>query len=363
MTEFIQLHILASYPPSNLNRDDLGRPKTAIMGGTQRLRISSQSLKRAWRQSELLQSALAGHIGIRTKEMGNKVAEALTSGRTLADVLNDSSAPPKRTPVPEKKAIEWARLITEQFGKLVKKEDSVKTEQIAHYSPTEIEGIDTLLEECISKGASPDKEQLSLLRKDHAAVDIAMFGRMFANTPSFNTEAAVQVSHAITVHDVVVEDDYFTAVDDLNRLETDAGSAHIGQFEFGSGLYYIYVCINRDLLLENLNGDAQMASKAIEALTEACAKVAPIGKQASFASRAYASYILAEKGPYQPRSLAVAFLKPLKTDDMLTSAISALEETQKKIDKVYGSCYQDSRLLNANTGEGTLSDILQFVSS
>jgi len=190
-----------------------------------------------------------------------------------------------------------------------------------------------------------------------------MFGRMFANTPVYNTEAAVQVSHAITVHDVVVEDDYFTAVDDLNALETDAGSAHIGQMEFAAGLYYFYICINRDLLIENLMGDANLASRAIAAITEACAKVAPAGKQASFASRAYASYMLAERGSQQPRSLAVAFIKPVKSGDILSTAIGELEETRKKIDKVYGPCCRDARSFNTTTGEGSLADLIRFVSS
>ena len=83
MSNFIQLHILASYPPSNLNRDDLGRPKTAVVGGTQRLRISSQSLKRAWRESDNFKNALSNHMGIRTKEMGVEIYKALTSGIRL----------------------------------------------------------------------------------------------------------------------------------------------------------------------------------------------------------------------------------------------------------------------------------------
>ena len=43
MTQFIQLHLLTSYAPSNLNRDDMGQPKTAKLGGVTRLRISSSS--------------------------------------------------------------------------------------------------------------------------------------------------------------------------------------------------------------------------------------------------------------------------------------------------------------------------------
>ncbi len=361
MTEFIQFHILASYPPSNLNRDDLGRPKTAILGGKQRLRISSQSLKRAWRQSELFQSALSGHIGIRTREMGNRIVAALTSGRTLPDVLHNSQKAPSRTPVSEKQAYEWAKSIVDRFGKLTSKENDASTEQIVHYSPEEIAAIDALLEKCSVSGKAPEEKDLSLLRKNNSAVDIAMFGRMFANTPAFNSEAAVQVSHAITVHDVIVEDDYFTAVDDLNRLESDAGSAHIGQMEFASGLYYIYVCINRDMLIENLGGDRNLASKAVSALAEACAKVAPAGKQASFASRAYASYMLAERGPQQPRSLAVAFVRPVRGDDVLVTAIRTLEENREKIERVYGRCCDEHYSFNAVLGQGSLEEMLKFV--
>jgi len=77
MTTFVQLHLLTSYPPACLNRDDLNRPKTAVMGGVQRLRLSSQSLKRAWRISEIFEEALGGHIGTRTKEMGLRVYKRL----------------------------------------------------------------------------------------------------------------------------------------------------------------------------------------------------------------------------------------------------------------------------------------------
>jgi len=360
MSEFIQLHILASYPPSNLNRDDLGRPKTAIMGGKQRLRVSSQSLKRAWRQSDFLQEALAGHMGIRTKEMGTKIIAALTSGRSLNDMLYQPTNEPSRSPVDEKKAKEWAMEIAGKFGKC--KKNSAELEQLVHFSPVEIDAVDALLSRCVTSGEDPSDEDLMLLRNDHAAADIAMFGRMLASSPAFNTEAAVQVSHAITVHDVVVEDDYFTAVDDLNDGSEDQGSAHIGEFEFASGLFYIYVCVNRDLLIENLQDDEGLANRALSALTEATLKVGPTGKQASFASRAYASYVLAERGDQQPRSLAVSFLTPVKGGDMLADTIAKLEETRQKMETVYGPCCEATQVMNAYAGEGSLSDILKFVS-
>lgn len=382
MSEFIQLHILASYPPSNLNRDDLGRPKTAVMGGTQRLRISSQSLKRAWRESDIFEGALAGHIGIRTKEMGVYVYKALTTGCSLVDTIEGNAEMSKKsTPVPESKAKKYAQDIAGVFGKVKttkkgkdeedKDKDAketendpfgdLKLEQLAHFSQEEIILIDSLLVKLAEGGAAPAKDDLLLLREKHTAADIAMFGRMLASSPMYNTEAAVQVSHAITVHKVAVEDDYFTAVDDLNNGDDNSGAAHIGELEFASGLFYNYICINRTLLEDNLGGDKELVNKTLQALVEAAAKVAPTGKQNSFASRAYASYIMAEKGTQQPRSLSVAFLKALNGKDLLDDSISALKNTNEKMEKVYGECSEDNCEMNAHTGEGSLDEILGFV--
>src|SRR5688572_7252929 len=96
MTTFIQIHLLTSYPPANLNRDDLGRPKTAVMGGAQRLRISSQSLKRAWRTSDTVERALSGRLGIRTKRLGAYVFRALRTGEDLSALVRASLPPLER---------------------------------------------------------------------------------------------------------------------------------------------------------------------------------------------------------------------------------------------------------------------------
>lgn len=373
MSEFIQLHILTSYPPSNLNRDDLGTPKTAMMGGARRLRVSSQSLKRAWRTSDAFQKAFNGHLGIRTKEMGWQVYLALKEGKKLVDVIRDDGGDPVNQPVEEKDAVAWAQEIAGVFGKLKvpkekenedpekKKKESLCVEQMVHFSPEEIAAIDDLIARLAASGEKPSGEDLDLLRNPSSAVDIAMFGRMLAANPAFNQEAAVQVAHAISVHRVAVEDDYFTAVDDLNRGEEDVGAGHVGQAEFAAGLFYAYLCINRDLLVENLGNDAALADRAIRALVEAAAKVGPKGKQNSFASRAYASYLLAERGREQPRSLSVAFLKPVSGDDYLGNAIQTLTRTRKNMEEVYGACADACQEMNAVTGEGTLDEILRFV--
>lgn len=353
MSRFLQLHLLTAYPPSNLNRDDLGRPKTAIMGGVQRLRVSSQSLKRAWRTSDVFKSALSDNLGVRTKEMG----------RSIYKKMLDKD-------VKEKEALNWSMAIAGVFGKL-KKEDKknsdpmhvLEIEQLAHFSPQEQTAIDELIETLVTRGSGPEKEDLNLLRKENSAADIALFGRMLADSPAHRVEAAAQVAHALTVHQVSVEDDFFTAVDDLNAGEEDMGAGHMGETEFSSGLFYQYICIDRELLQSNLGGDRALTDKTLAALTEAAAIVAPTGKQNSFASRARASYILAEKGDQQPRSLAVSYLAPIKDTMMLDAAIKRLEDTRDKMDGAYGACADDRCTMNVESAEGTLWDIIDFARS
>ena len=364
MTTFLQLHLLTVYPPACLNRDDLNRPKTAVMGGVPRLRVSSQSLKRAWRKSEQFETALKGHVGTRTKLKGVHIYEHMTGAG-----------------VREKDAKEWAQAIAGRFGKLKgKKEDKplndLEIEQLAHFSPEEESAIAALAEKLGAEKRKPTEEELRLLRKQHTAADIALFGRMLADSPGFNTEAACQVAHAVTVHRAAVEDDFFTAVDDLNTREEDAGSAHMGEQGFGAGLFYSYLCVNCDQLREQLG--PQLAGKAIRALTEAAATVAPTGKQNSFASRAWAYYALAEKGSRQPRALSLAFMKPVGDygDGMLANAVQALEGMRDNLDRVYhGEIEEDDpkagkkakvparlpfKRFNAVDGEGSFRVLLDF---
>jgi CRISPR system Cascade subunit CasC len=343
MSRFLQLHLLTSYPPANLNRDDLGRPKTAVMGGATRLRISSQSLKRAWRTSAVFEDALKGNLGVRTKEKGVRIKQALIDGG-----------------IAEKQAADWAAAIAKQFGKL--KSGSVEIEQLAHFSPEENAAIDALIASLSERKSAPTDDELKLLRHQHSAADIGLFGRMLAADPGYNTDASAQVAHAISVHKVAVEDDFFTAVDDLNDGSEDVGAGHMGETEFAAGLFYLYICVDRNLLAENLGGDLALRNRTLGALLEAAATVAPTGKQNSFGSRARASYLLAEKGDQQPRSLSVAFLKPVDGGGkgMLVDAIVALTDTRKNMDKVYGPCADAHKVMNALDGAGSLQDIVAF---
>lgn len=389
MSRFIQLHVLTSYPPSNLNRDEQGRPKSAIVGGVSRLRVSSQSLKRAWRTSELFRQELGEEpvrsaatrdkmLGTRTKSLGIEIFKQLLGLEDITIAVANQIKSPEI-----KRAYEAARAIAKQFGALEaqyppkKKGDEVEsggddaskdagtaedanakklkalrkslcTGQLFHLSPVEIAKVDALVAKLKSEQRMPEENDLELLRKEHHAVDIALFGRMLADDPGFNMEAATQVAHAFTAHKAGVEGDYFTAVDDLKPRDEDLGAAHIGEMGFGAGVYYLYICINRDLLDKNLGDDNGLRNRAMAALLHAVTKISPTGKQNSFASRAHASCVLAEKGDQQPRSLSLAFLKPVvnrnEQEDMAGLSIQALQRKRDSLAEMYGDPCIDWRV-------------------
>ncbi|MGO3699676.1 MULTISPECIES: type I-E CRISPR-associated protein Cas7/Cse4/CasC [Halomonas] len=361
MSHFIQLHLLTSYPPSNLNRDDLGRPKTAFMGGARRLRISSQSLKRNWRTSELFESAVDGHKGTRTKRLGKQLYERM-----------------KKANADDKTAENSVKQIVAVFGKASGKEShGYETEQLVHIGPEELAALEKLVDVLGSENRLPnEKEIIEVLARRPTAVDIALFGRMLTGDKNkisqFSVEAACQVAHAITVHAAEVEDDYFTAVDDLNSGDSDRGAAHIGEAGFAAGLFYLYLCIDRDLLVENLQGNTELADRAIGALVESAVKISPKGKQNSYGSRAHASYVLAEKGDQQPRSLSASFLQPINGEAQAVSAINKLETQAQAFDDAYGAGADrrfilsatpeyNSTKLEGNVVKGSLQELLTFL--
>lgn len=349
MTTFLQLHLLTAYPPSNLNRDDTGRPKTVVFGDAPRLRVSSQSLKRAWRTSPVFAERLGERVGKRTQRLGEKVYDRLIRGGMAPDA-----------------ALETAKRIAGVFGKL---DDDAKKpayiRQLAFVSPEEEQRAYELADRAL-KGESIEPSEESLLVTTDGAADIAMFGRMLADSPAYNREAAVQVAHAITTHRAAVEDDYYVAVDDLkNPAEhDDVGTSFIGVQEYGAGLFYLYACVDCDLLAKNLGDDAALARDALDALVACAATVSPRGKQASFASRARAMYMMAERGGQQPRTLAAAFLKPVAAgaNGIAEASIASLAAFRDNLDRVYGVC-ADARMEMVATperAEGSLADLVEF---
>ncbi|MCY4012002.1 MAG: type I-E CRISPR-associated protein Cas7/Cse4/CasC [Gammaproteobacteria bacterium] len=349
MSDFLQLHLLTAYGPSNLNRDDTGRPKSVVFGGVPRIRVSSQSLKRAWRQSAVFKEQLDGHLAARTRRLGADVLERLRAGG-----------------MDEDRSLEVAREIAGVFGKLTsEKEDTqASIQQLAFISPEEKARALELADRALA-GEEIEPTPDGLLQRADSAADVAMFGRMFAEDPKFNREAAVQVAHAITTHRAIAEDDYYTAVDDLKSRDEpdDAGAGFVGVQEFGAGLFYLYVCVDRGLLLNNLGGDRAVRDASLAALVEAATTVSPRGKQASFASRACATYVLAEKGTAQPRSLVAAFLRPVGSTDQGRHSIEALERFRKRLDDAYGVRADSRCTMDVEAESGTLSDVISFAVS
>ncbi len=352
MTCFVQLHFLTVYPPSNPNRDDMGRPKSAVYGGVHRLRLSSQSLKRAARMSSVMSEALRGKMGERTQRLGDELFKHLCAKG--ADEGN---------------ARKISELVASVFGKLdttaTKKDgDRVRIKQLAFISPDERKAAFEMAERALAGESIGDAKSLgkTILRTADGAVDLAMFGRMLADAPDFNREAAVQVSHAITTHRAEAEDDYYTAADDLKSPTEDVGASFVGESGFGSGVYYLYVCVDADRLVANLAGDRELARKSLDAVTEAFATASPSGKRNSYSHHTRALFIRAEAGGQQPRSLAAAFLEPVNGIDLLGESISRLRKAAAAMDNAYGPCVDDSVEMDVIGGIGTLEGVKSFVS-
>lgn len=365
-TDFIQLHILTGYPAANLNRDDLGRPKTTQFGGANRLRVSSQCLKRVAR------TARPEPVAIRTKTIGENFK------RVMAESFGD-----KASDAAERLAEAVAGAIDAKAKKGKDDEPGkLLNSTLAFYSKAEFDGlvqlaasttIDSDLGEALTK-KKPTKASKKVIEDaiDETmdtvtrSADVAMFGRMFAANPKRNVDAAVQVSHAFTVHEAAIEDDFFTAVDDEKDADDSRGGGHMGETGFGSGVFYIYVCINRTELVKNLAelGDAaeSTADEGIANLITALTTHSPSGKQNAFASRARALHVIAERGPSQPRSLAVAFLDPVTPDEgYVVGAINRMWATRGRFDAAYGDDLPEFCLdATGNRSGGNLAGLITF---
>lgn len=333
----IQIHMLQNYAPSNLNRDDSGSPKSAVFGGHQRGRISSQCLKRSIRQSDTFVDAFKADklLANRTKRLPQLISDALKEMNVDEDVhlaivkrvpeIGQESKKRKEATIdPEKE--ETRQLIFIGSGEA----EEIAEKLLAKYEEVGDKNWKTLKIEDITKtlGAS-----LPL------SVDIAMFGRMTTSAAFEDVHAAVQVAHALSTNRIVAEYDYFTAIDDLKPSSEDAGAGMIGDVEFNSSTYYKYFNIHWENLLNNLGGDAEIAAQAVSALIEAAAIAQPSGKQNSFAAQNLPDFVMVEvSGKNIPTSYANAFLKPVDNfnGSLMQNSIQELDKYATKLRTTYG---------------------------
>ncbi len=297
----IDLHILQTVPPANLNRDDQGNPKEAIYGGVRRSRVSSQAWKRATRK-QFAETVPAHDLGTRTRRVAAELAKRLKdrgvgaeqAARLGAALLESFGIKPG------KKASETAYLLFVGNGQLDAVVDLVagRVDELAELD-------DAALGEQMK--ALPIAERF---RQNHP-LDVALFGRMVADIPALNVDAAVQVAHALSTHATEAEFDYFTAVDDTNEKD-DPGAGMIGTIGFNSATLYRYATIGLDQLHHNL-GEADAVLDAVDAFVNSFARSMPTGHENSFAHRTLPSLVAVVVREDQPVNLVSAFEKPIST--------------------------------------------------
>lgn len=303
MPTFIDIHILQTVPPSNLNRDDAGSPKQAVYGGARRARVSSQAWKRAARmtfaeripdeehatRTKKISSLLGQRIQART---GLEQEQAMRLSTTLLEPLNIK---------PGRKETDTAYLLF-----LGRRQLDAICDLVADRAPELASLDDKALAAELDDGAV--REQLV---KGHPMA-VALFGRMVADLPALNVDAACQVAHAISTHPVEIEFDYYTAVDDENPDE-ETGAGMIGNVEFNSATLYRYATVAFPQLVENLGGDEDAALDALDGFLDGFARSMPTGKQNSFAHRTLPSFVGVCVREDQPVNLVSAFERPVRS--------------------------------------------------
>ena len=367
MTTFIEFHALRSFPPSNLNRDDLGSPKTAIFGGARRLRISSQCLKRTWRTSEHFRGAFAEEqLGVRTDRLPEQVLKALGPG---FDDLARQGLIALLASIGKKQQPDKNSEDSQENAETAENTDSNETaartvhllflsrqevEAVADFSKLKSEALSKLLKKnnkVDGKGVTKLRDQLKKHLIEHTsknAVDVGLFGR-FVTSDEFDTvDGALQVAHGLGTQKVELEYDYFTAVDDLSN---ETGAGHLGESEFASSVLYLYACCDLNQLEKNLGARSprgrktdqegiELARQSLPALVKALAQATPTGKKTGTAPHTPAEYIEVVIRRGTPLSFANAFTKPVGNreaqGDVMAASIKRLAAHRDTIEHAYG---------------------------
>ncbi len=360
---FLQVHTLHSYPAALLNRDNSGLAKRMEFGGSTRTRISSQCLKWHWRgktrrtedgmQYEDRDFALHKIDGVKMADrtrnaVENKIIQPLRDAdgidkaviHAVADAFNVGVYGDRGTSRDARQPLLLGLPEVEYFRD--------KAAAICAQNPNDAKAASDDAKEFFNNNRNNFRAMREQLKVDlpvgqHAGIEGALFGRMVTSDTASNIEAAIHVAHAFTVHEQESGNDYFTAVDDLQRKGDDAGASFIGDAELTAGLFYGYVVIDVPGLVSNLEGckaeewngaDRELAGKVVEHLTHLIATVSPGAKLGSTAPYACADLILVEAGSRQPRSLANAYRKPARAQ--VEAATDGLAGYLGKLDKAYG---------------------------
>lgn len=327
--KLIELHILQSFPVSCLNRDDVGSPKTAVFGGVNRARLSSQSLKRAIR--EYAQDNLPGARfgGQRTKLIAQPLAEALK----------------KHGVTDEKVAAEHASNIADKLAKLDSKSNEAKVGTLIFLAPSEIDSIAQKIAELLKTNPKTKDYEKNLDKYCKAAglldgADIAIFGRMAASLPSLTLEGAGMFSHALSTHKADNDLDFFSALDDRQN-RSQPGAAHTDSLEFTSAVYYRYAALNLDLLADTdhlAKLTVEERRQVVDAFIRATLQAVPGARKNSMNAHTLPGLVLGTyKSAGQPVQLINAFEEPVRPKSgLLAESTAKLKAHHEALKKTWG---------------------------
>jgi CRISPR system Cascade subunit CasC len=346
----LELHVLQTVPPSNLNRDDTGSPKTAVYGGVRRARVSSQAWKRATRRAfeNLLDPS---DLGVRTKRVAELLADRIREQDTsidqaeawalAAETIQSATGSKIETPRRKASAKADAAPVAPESKYLM----FLSARQLDGLAEIAIQGRDDI------KAYFKDKDNKARARQvanTRHSVDIALFGRMVADGADINVDAAAQVAHAISVHQVDNESDYYTAVDDHKDRETDdLGAGMIGTVEFNSATLYRYAAVDVDLLSKNLGKGLREdepltdpVRRAVEAFTEGFITSLPTGKLNTFGNHTLPDAVVVKLRTFRPINFVAAFEQPCRADQAigghLREACERLASYIPQVERAYG---------------------------
>lgn len=358
MRTLIEIHALQNFVSSNLNRDQAGAPKDGQFGGTRRARVSSQCSKRALRDYFGMKvkdkEFFPENLGQRSKRFLDDVVGRLTKeGKDHEEARNrvrlaflagsGTWIAPRDADSDEDEKSEYLLFLGRNEIASVA---SVISER---WSSENWKAIEKALEkssvkekkkESAKKASKELKESFARVLNGGKAVDVALFGRMLADMPERNQNAACQVAHAISTHAVEREFDFYTAVDDLKPEDT-AGADMMGTVEFNSACFYRYAVVDWDKLVENLQDDRELAAKGLRAFLEGFVVAEPTGKQNTFAAHNPPEFVATSvRRNTAPRNLANAFetaIRVRKDESLTKESATRLSAKASALDKLYGT--------------------------
>ncbi len=372
----LDIHVLQTVPPSNLNRDDTGQPKTATYGGVRRARVSSQAWKRATRRAfdELLDPS---DLGVRSKKLADELAERITAAtssiertaawKIAAETLQTATGSKVEVPRRKKKDADDEASETAPESSYLMFLSRRQLDGLAELALEGTKGTDDLDTLKAFFKVKENKARARALVDTRHSVDIALFGRMVADATDLNVEASTQVAHALSVHAVDNESDYYTAVDDKNT-EAEKGAGMIGTVEFNSATLYRYAALDVDQLRANLGvglrddeSPDEPTRRAVEAFIEGFIASLPTGKINTFGNQTLPDAVIVKLRTKRPVSYVAAFEKPVakhrEEGGFLRASCERLAAYAPDLEERYGLTDEGSWVLRIGPDTAALADL------